>query len=89
MPHGASMTDQEILAGIEQVARQHVGWTGQLDPQMDLIEDLELDSLRILNLAVELENYFRIQLDQEDGADLRTVRDLVAAISRRLAENQL
>jgi acyl carrier protein len=83
------MTDQEILAGIEQVARQHVGWTGQLDPQMDLIEDLELDSLRILNLAVELENYFRIQLDQEDGADLRTVRDLVAAISRRLAENQL
>lgn len=82
------MTEQEILQGIEKVAREHVGWKGRLDPRMDLIEDLELDSLRVLSLAVEVENYFSIQLDQQEGAAIFTVGDLVATVSRKLAENQ-
>lgn len=76
------LTEKEILAGITEVARAHVGWAGDLRPEMQLVEDLELDSLKTLTLALEVENRFRVYLDQE--GDLVTIGDLVAAIRRQL-----
>jgi len=49
---------------------------------MQLVEDLELDSLKALTLALEVENRFKVYLDQE--GDLITIRDLVAAVRRQL-----
>jgi acyl carrier protein len=77
------MTDDEILEGIAEVARRHVGWSGPLNPDLRLVEDLELDSLKLLTLAVEVENHFRVCLDPERDAELVTVADLVAAIRSR------
>jgi acyl carrier protein len=74
------MTDAEILAGIEEVARAHLGWGGRLDGGMRLVEDLGLDSLKALTLAVEVENRFEICLDPERDSQLVTVADLVAAV---------
>ncbi len=78
------MTDAEILAGIAQVARDHLEWDQELQPDMHLIEDLRLDSIRRLTLAVEVENHFRVCLDEADDAAIETVGDLVAAIRRQL-----
>lgn len=78
------MTPDEILQGIEAVARTHLGWSGQLSRDLSLIEDLELDSLGALTLAVEVENHFRICLEQEDEAQINTVGDLVAVVQRKL-----
>ena len=77
-----SPTDEEIMAGIAEVARAHVDWQGEVRSEMLLVEDLELDSLKALTLALEVENRFHVYLDQ-DG-DLVTVGDLVAAIRRQL-----
>lgn len=71
------MTEAEILDGIADVARRHVGWEGTLRPEQSLVEDLGLDSLKLLTLAVEVENRFRVRLDDEA---IVTVDDLVAAI---------
>ena len=78
------MTDAEILAGIAAVAREHLGWDGELLPELRLAEELRLDSLRLLTLAVEVENRFRVCLDPADEASIVTVGDLVAAIRRQL-----
>jgi acyl carrier protein len=83
-PRAAVPTPAAILAGVAQVAREHVGWRGELAPGMRLVEDLRLDSLRLLTLAVEVENRFRVALDEEDEAGIETVGDLVAAIRRKL-----
>ena len=77
-----TLTETEIMAGIAEVARTHLEWQGELQPEMKLVEDLELDSLKALTLALEVENRFRVYLD-EDG-DLVTIGDLVAAIRRQL-----
>ena len=74
------MTDAEILAGIEEVAREHLGWPGRLEGRLRLMEDLGLDSLKALTLAVEVENRFRVCLDPERDGELVTVADLVAAV---------
>jgi len=78
------MNDEAILAAVAQVARHHVAWHGPVYPDMRLAEDLNLDSLKLLTLAVEIENHFRICLDPEDDHELETVGDLVHAISRKL-----
>jgi len=79
------VTDAEILAGIAEVAREHLGHRGELTAETPLVEALQLDSLRLLTLAVEVENRFRVRLDETDEAAIVTVGDLVAAVRRRLA----
>jgi acyl carrier protein len=78
------VTETEILDGIARVARDHVGYQGPLDRHLHLVEDLELDSLKTLTLAVELENHFRICLDSETESEIKTIGDLVTEIRRIL-----
>jgi acyl carrier protein len=75
-----------ILAGVEEVAREHVGLTVALEPGQRLVDDLELDSLKALTLAVEIENRFQIRLSPEREAAIETVGDLVDAIAEELAD---
>jgi acyl carrier protein len=74
----------DILAGVAEVARQHLGWDGPLTADMRLIEDLRLDSVRLLTLAAEVENRFRVVLDETDEASIVTVGDLVETVRRKL-----
>jgi len=78
------MSDEAILAGIQEVARLHLAWEGKLAPEMRLIEDLRLDSVRLLTLAAEVENHFRVFLDELDEGAIATVGDLVSVIRRKL-----
>lgn len=79
------MKPESTLEGVAQVAESHLGWKGELHLEMHLIEDLELDSLRLLTLAVEVENHFRICLDEDDEAAIETVGDLVRIIEEKTA----
>ncbi len=51
---------------------------------MRLVEDLRLDSVRLLTLAAEVENRFRVFLDEVDEGGIETVGDLVAVVRRKL-----
>jgi len=76
--------EKSILQGIATVAQEHLGWQGPVASDMSLIEDLQLDSLRLFTLAAEVENHFQIYLDEGDEAELRTVGDLVRVIGGKL-----
>jgi acyl carrier protein len=78
------MSDEAILSGIAEVARRHLDWQGPFTPDMRLVEDLRLDSIRLLTLAAQVENRFRILLDEADEAGIATVGDLVAIVRRKL-----
>jgi acyl carrier protein len=80
----AAVEREAILAGIQAVAREHLGRREALTPELRLVEDLELDSIQLLTLAVEVENRFRVCLEPEDEAGIATVGDLVAAVAARL-----
>lgn len=79
------MTREEILAGVAQVARRHLGRGAPLAPDQRLVEDLGLDSLGLLTLAAEVENHFRVALDPDDEARIATVGDLVEVLAAKLA----
>jgi len=78
------LTRAAILEGIAEVARRHLDWHGAVTPAMRLVEDLRLDSIRLLTLAAEVENRFRVILDEEDELRLETVGDLVDLLAVKL-----
>jgi len=71
------------LAQVEEIARKRVGWKGSLREEDRLVENLGLDSLQRMTLAMEIENHFRICLDPEDEAAIETIGDLVRTIERK------
>jgi len=80
------MTRLEILKGIEGVASEYLDRTFELRPEMNLREDLELDSLQWVTLAIEVENHFRVYLEEEDESAIESVGDLVDTVHRKLRE---
>ncbi len=80
------MNHETVLVGIIQVARKHLDWHDPVTLDMRLVEDLALDSLKLLTLAVEVENHFQICLDPEQDHELETVGDLVSAIQKRMSD---
>jgi len=45
-------------------------------------EDLGLDSLAILEIAVEVERVFEIEVPEEELAEIRTIEDTVAVVQK-------
>ena len=76
------MSDEEILEAIATIAREQLEWEGSLSAEMRLVEDLELDSIRLMTLAMWIENHFRIRLSEDDEAAIETVGDLIAVVKR-------
>lgn len=80
------MKDEEILNGINELANSKLDWQGPVEPSMSLVEDLKLDSIRLLTLAMEVEDRFQIYLEEDDEIAIQTVADLVSLIRRKVGE---
>ena len=52
-------------------------------PESKLVDDLGLNSIGMLYMAMELENEFGIKFSNEDFAGLATVGDVVARVERK------
>ena len=76
---------EDVLAEIRRIATQELGMDRPILPSDELVRDLGLDSIELTILAVELENHFRLKLQEEDAYVL-TVEDLGRQVLRRAAE---
>lgn len=81
-----ALSEERILETVQCIAVEQFDWQRPLEHETRLIEDLRLDSLKMLALAVEVENRFRICLSESDERSIETVGDLVTVVSSRLAE---
>ena len=73
----------ETLTEIRRVLREELGLSREVRLEDDLVSDLQLDSVSLLTLVVGLEDRFRIALEEQDAASVRTVRDLAVLVERR------
>ena len=80
------MTESEILGELRTIVRDVTGQSVRLTGATDLLGDLQLDSLKQLELVVEIENRFGICLDAEDEQGLATVAELVTLIGDRMSD---
>ena len=76
---------ESLLDGIRELARDKLDFHGEVDLGSRLVEDLELDSIQLLTLAMEVEDRFLVCLDESDEAGIRTVADLLDVVETKLA----
>jgi acyl carrier protein len=74
-----------LLSAIAELARDRFGWEKPLERGTRLVEDLGLDSLKLMELAVTIENRFEIRIDEATESEIVTVGDLVDIIAREHA----
>ena len=51
-------------------------------PEMNLVGDLGIDSPKALELLIELEDAFDIEIEDEDAAQMETVGDVLAYVGQ-------
>ena len=73
-----------VLDEVRRIVSQELEWSGPVEPEHHLMRDLQLDSLGLTVLAVELENRFRIRLSVEDSVGVTTVGDLMRLVAARV-----
>jgi acyl carrier protein len=58
----------------------------QVVPEARLVEDLGLDSLDAVELAIAVERRFDIEVPEEELTKLKTVADMTALVESRIRE---
>ena len=76
------------MQGIQHVFDQYLEIDTPIKPDMDLLTDLQLDSMALTTLVVELENHFLVMFEQGNELNIHTIDDLVHLIDNCLTEQQ-
>lgn len=77
------MTDQEIESTIKRIlADDFEVDAAKLTPETNLFTELDLDSIDAVDLVVRLQQETGKKVDPEDFKQIRTLKDVVAAVSK-------
>ncbi|MFF0636038.1 meromycolate extension acyl carrier protein AcpM [Nocardia sp. NPDC004151] len=80
-------TQEEIVSGIAEIVEEVTGIdASEVTIEKSFVEDLEIDSLSQVEIAVQLEDRYDVKVPDEDLAGLRTVADAVAYVQKMEAE---
>lgn len=60
----------------------------EIDDQATFIEDLELDSLSLLEVGVDIDYQFKLGVSDERLKELRSVQDAIELVQQVLADKQ-
>ncbi|HMD93676.1 MAG TPA: acyl carrier protein [Trebonia sp.] len=77
------MNDQEILAGLGEIVEEIAGVPAdEVTPSKSFVEDLDIDSLSMVEIAVAAQDKFGVEIPDDQLKDLSTVQDVVNFVSK-------
>jgi acyl carrier protein len=80
-------TQEEIIAELGQIVEEVTGIEpSEVTVDKSFVDDLDIDSLSMVEIAVQTEDKYGVKVPDEDLAGLRTVGDIVAYIQKLEAE---
>jgi len=81
-------TQAEIISGLAEIIEEVTGIEpSEVTPEKSFVDDLDIDSLSMVEIAVQTEDKYGVKIPDEDLASLKTVGDAVAYIQKLEAEN--
>jgi len=80
------LSDKELFEQIMAILRPLAIDGSEITADTDLVDDLSLDSLKIMEVLAEIEDRFDISVPINILSDIRTVRDVILQIQRLLVE---
>ena len=77
------MSQEEILAELAQIVNEIAGVpVGDITPEKSFLDDLDVDSLSMVEIATAAEDKFGIRIPDDDLKNLKTVGDAVNYIAK-------
>lgn len=77
------MTEQEIFIRFAALIEEYAGTpASDVTPEADLADDLEIDSLAMVEIVVAAQVAFNIEIPDEAVRSLKTVQDVVNYVLR-------
>ncbi len=71
------MTREEISEQLEKIFVKKTGFTGEISPASDIVKDLGANSIDLLDIVLETESQFKVQIPDDLLDRVRTVGDMV------------
>ncbi len=80
-----SVSNEEILQGFAEIVEEIAGVdAGEVTSEKSFVDDLDIDSLSMVEIAVQAEDKFGVKIPDEQLAELKTVGDAVDYIAKNL-----
>ena len=81
-------SQEDLIAGLAEIIEEVTGIEpAEVTIEKSFVDDLDIDSLSMVEIAVQTEDKYGVKIPDEDLAGLRTVGDAVNYIQKLEAEN--
>jgi acyl carrier protein len=81
------MSEQDVLAGLAEIVHEITGVpAGQVTEEKSFTDDLDIDSLSMVEIVTAAEDKFGVRIPDEDYPKLATVGDAVRYILTAVAQ---
>ncbi len=75
------MSNDDTLTGLSEIIEEVAGVpAADVSPEKSFTDDLDIDSLSMVEIAVQAEDRFGVKIPDDELANLKTVADAVAYI---------
>jgi acyl carrier protein len=77
----------EVATKVKEIIMEKLGTSEEkITPEASFRNDLGADSLSTVELMMELEEVFGVEIEDEEAEKIQTVKDAVGYIEKKLAE---
>jgi acyl carrier protein len=78
-----AITQQIILSGLGEIIEEVMGIpAADVQPDKNFVDDLDIDSLAMVEISVLVQDRYDIDLPDSDLTDMKTVQEIVNYIER-------
>jgi acyl carrier protein len=78
-----AITEEEILTGLGEIIDEVAGVPAdQVTPDKTFVDDLDIDSLSMVEIAVAAQDKFGVEIPDDQLKDLTTVQDVVNFVAK-------
>jgi acyl carrier protein len=77
------LSENEILEGLAEIVEEVAGVAVEdVTAEKSFVDDLDIDSLSMVEIAVQAEDRFGVKIPDDELANLKTVGDAVSYVSK-------
>lgn len=78
------MNEADIFIKLKEIMESHFGEKGlQIDKNSELVNELDIDSIKMFEVVLDLEEVFVIEVSDEDSEYLTTVNNIIDYIKNK------
>lgn len=77
------LSEEDILEGLAEIVEEVAGVAPEdVTAEKSFVDDLDIDSLSMVEIAVQAEDRFGVKIPDDELANLKTVGDAVSYVSK-------